>query len=219
MTERHHLLYELVVEGEIDQLLAIVSLDEIATAWCSNHRRPHDPLQHEDDPDWWAVNLLWSSELFGRGDLYRQLLLKLVEHAHDEETLLSIGAGPLENFVSDDEDDLRWLEQECAISAGLRTALSGVWCASHVSASTLSRLDHAAGVALARPLPREAWPPEVLAYDAAQQRLHTLAGPEWYLLEDDEMTPEIEAAKGEYLRAVDELAARHARDLGESAPG
>ena len=56
----------------------------------------------------------------------------------------------LQHLVVDDEDDLQWLERECAVNPKLRTALASVWCYSFVSPQNMDRLDAAAGVALNR---------------------------------------------------------------------
>ncbi|MFN8016853.1 MAG: hypothetical protein U0P45_01885 [Acidimicrobiales bacterium] len=133
--------------GDIDGLLALVSADEIAIAW---HRYTATPEPKDvDHPDWWAVDLFWVTELLERKDLHRHLLLKLIEHA-SEATLGQVAAGPLEDFVSDDEDDVRWIEAACATNMRLRTALTFTWSSTYVSRATLRRLDAAAG----EPLPR-----------------------------------------------------------------
>ena len=94
------------------------------------------------------------------------------------------GPGRLESFVSDDEDDLTWLEAQSATRPAMRQALSNVWCALDVSTATLIRLDEAAGAPLTRPRPREEWPAEVLAVEEAEAALVQLAGPQWWLLDD-----------------------------------
>ena len=88
-------------------------VDDIAKAWCSYHRREH--ADDEEDPDWWAVSVLLDSAVYKRGQLCRDVLDALIAHA-TEGDLGAIGAGPLENFTSDDEDDLTWLEQRAAPS-------------------------------------------------------------------------------------------------------
>ena len=146
-----HVLLHLVDRGQIDHLLSIVTIDEVAQAWVDHGRREH-PLGEAagDDPQWWAIELWWKAEWLSNGDRVRSGLLALVDAAVTDHELGRVGAGPLENFVSDDSDDLRWLEQQCSKNAKLRTALSGVWCSNFVSSDTLMRLDRAAGVPLAR---------------------------------------------------------------------
>ena len=142
-------LEALVLDERLDQLFTMVTFDDVAAAWCRYHESKNSAIE-DKDPNWWAVNLFFTQEIFRRGDLYRALLLKIVEHASDA-VLGDIGAGPLENFVSDDEDDLRWLEQECSTNPGFRKALSGVWCDTFVSEATMRRLDAAAGTPVGRP--------------------------------------------------------------------
>jgi hypothetical protein len=148
VADESEILEALVSEENLDGLLAVVSLDDIATAWCRCQSAAHSEDESEH-PDRWAIDLFFTSELFRRPELYRSLLLKLVEHA-DDSALGQISAGPLEDFVSDDPDDLVWLEFQCASNPKLRTALAGVWCSNDVEPATLERLDAAAGVKLAR---------------------------------------------------------------------
>ncbi len=159
---------------DLDGLLALVTADEIAHAW---HRYHVAPGHRDGHPDWWAVELFMGREIFQRTALHRQLLLKLVEHG-SQAALGLVGAGPLENFVSDDEDDLRWIEAECKTNARLRTALTGVWSAGYVSEATIQRLDAAAGQPLPRPRPTSEWPPELVAVHEAEERL-ALAATGW----------------------------------------
>lgn len=51
--------------------------------------------------------MLYTTAIFQRNDLYRSLLLKLVEHS-SEPVLSVVGGGPLENFVSENDHDLEW---------------------------------------------------------------------------------------------------------------
>ncbi len=194
------MLQSLIEAEDLDRLLELASLDEIAIAWCRYHGTDGS---HDDDSDWWAVDLLFTTEIFRRPDLYRELLLKLVDHAEEEGVLGNIGAGPLENFVSDDEDDLRWLEAECRQRPKLRLALSNVWCAGYVTEETLERLDAAAGRRLSRPRPREEWPPALVALDEAKSRLIALAGEDWWSI--DRPNPEQTKAIKDYFAAMDNL--------------
>ena len=158
---------------DIDGLLSVVSADDIAMAW---HRYTATPEPKSyDHPDWWAIELFMGSEIFRRTELHRHLLLKLVEHG-PEDAIGAVAAGPLEDFVSDDEDDLRWLEDQCATNHRLQSALLGTWSAPYVSEETLARLDAAAGEQLPRPRPESEWPPVLHALLAAERRLDDLAG-------------------------------------------
>ena len=50
-------LQALVDEGAIDELLNIVSLDQVTETRLRYNSRPSHPKQPDDDPDWWAVEL------------------------------------------------------------------------------------------------------------------------------------------------------------------
>ena len=143
MAEQSDLLQALVSEDDVDRLLTLVSLDDVAAAWCRYASRPHSP-DEPGGPDWWAVDLFYNDEIYRRPELYRALLLTMVDHA-TEAVLGAIGAGPLENFVSNDEDDLLWLERECSTNPKLRIALSGVWFPEFMSEEAVRRLEAAAG--------------------------------------------------------------------------
>lgn len=140
-------LQRFVDAEDIDGLLRHATLDEIAVAW---HRYTAAPEPKGDEhPDWWAIELLLRRSAFERPAFYRAMLLKLVEHA-DEDGLGNVGAGPLENYVSDNEEDLAWLERTCSHVGGLRVALANVWCDCDVSEATMARLDAACGQPLRR---------------------------------------------------------------------
>lgn len=200
MDDRPALLQELIDVEDIDRLIEIVTLDEIAAAWCRYSSRRHS-VGGDDDPDWWAIELFMTSEIFKRTALYRALLVKLVEHAQSDDVIGAVGAGPLENFVSDDQDDLMWLESECQRNEKLRSALGGVWCAGEVSAETLERLDAAAGTQLARPRPREEWSSALRAVDDAHAHLREIGGLDLVAFENP--TPEQGRALEAYMAASD----------------
>lgn len=141
-------LQQLVDFEDLDGLLELVSPEEIAEAWC--RYTADDDHELDDHPDWWAIDLFFTTEIFRRSDLYRTLLLRMLEHP-DPDMDWAVAAGPLENFVSDNPDDLAWLERECATNPRLRRALTGTAAASYVSTETLWRLDAAVGEPLTRP--------------------------------------------------------------------
>lgn len=206
MAELHNRLEELIYESDIDGLFEIVTLDDVVEAWCSYNSREHDYDSEEtaDDPDWWAVDLFMSSALSRVPEVHRALLVKLALHASDE-ALWTFAAGPLEDFVSDDPDDLAWLEEQCQDHERMRMALRGVWCASYVSEETLLRLDRMAGAELKRRLPREEWPQWLVAQHEAEQRLVALAGPSWHqVVIQEDVSEEIKTAALNYLRALEE---------------
>jgi hypothetical protein len=147
---RHEELEGLVDEGDISGVLRIASLDDVAEAWCRYTAREH--ADDEDDyPDWWAVEFFMMRSLVDARKVHREALLKLLEHAPDDHVIGCIGAGPLEDFVSDDADDLAWIERHAVSNPRLREALAGMWVATLVSEDTLRWLDHAAGKQLPRP--------------------------------------------------------------------
>ncbi|HWJ61080.1 MAG TPA: hypothetical protein VNS19_03845 [Acidimicrobiales bacterium] len=81
--------------------------------------------------------------------IHRELLLALVRLSPDG-ALGAVAAGPLESFLSEDDDDLRWLESQCAENPRLRATLAQAWCVDFLSEETLVRLDHAAAKPLGR---------------------------------------------------------------------
>lgn len=147
--ERSAEFASLVDDERLDDLLAVVTLDEIAEAWHCYHRRGANSF---DDPDWWAIEY-WMGMAFEREDLLRAGLLALLE-ASLEEHVSWVGAGPLEAFVWEDEGRLRWIERTAPTSPRLREALRNVYCWGQMEDRSCERLERAAG----GPLPRPRWP-------------------------------------------------------------
>ena len=124
----------------------------------------------EEDPDEWAILLILHPDL--PEDRYREMLIRVVELAPDDEVLGVAGAGPLEDFAAGcgewtgryeiagvdlpeivrntgaEEDRLHWVEQQAAASEKFRKALGHVWVKNHLDAATVARLERAAGVEL-----------------------------------------------------------------------
>lgn len=140
----------LILDGDVGKLLSRVTLERVATAWCGYHTRTHVEGVEDDDPDWWAVQLLFDGEFWSDELRVRTVIDLLVECASDGRILGAVGAGPLEDFVSDDEDRLVWIEQRAAASARFREALSHVWIW-RLGPDVLERVERAAGEDLARP--------------------------------------------------------------------
>ncbi len=187
-------------EDDLDRILEMATVPQIVAAWLDYGTRDHSrDDDSEEDPAWWAVSLMFEDEVFHRDDLYREILVALVDPATDDQ-LGAIAAGPRENFISDNEQDLLWLEAQAARDPKWRAAILGTWVAEFVSPMTLERLDTAAGAQLPRPRPREEWPAEVVANDEARERLEAIAGPEWYLIENP--SPEQQAAIDEFLATM-----------------
>lgn len=159
----------LIMQGNLDAVLQSVSVDEVAEAWCRFTARSRGE-RGDDDPDWWAIAFAMTAGMEGH-PVVRPLLLALVDAAPNERVVGGIGAGPLEDFISDNEDDLAWLESQAASRPKLANAVRGSWVAGSVSESTLARLDRIAGEPLDRPRPREEWSPELVELDAATDNL------------------------------------------------
>jgi hypothetical protein len=123
-------------------------------------------------------------------NLRRRGLLALLRATDDERVLGCVGAGPLENFVSDDEDDLRWLEAQARQSQSFRIALRNVWADTCVTEETLARLDAAAGETLARVPADYVASPESVAAEEARQALFEIGGEDWASVFVNPRTPE-----------------------------
>ena len=141
--------------GRLEELLATVSVREIAEAWCCYHER-RIRYEHvaDHDPDWWAVQFWLSNGLaFRQEGVARDGLLALIEAA-PENLLAYVGAGPLMNFVEPDEGRISWIEGVAATSSRFRTALTAVavW---QEEDWVVERLERAAGGRLYRPSPTD----------------------------------------------------------------
>jgi hypothetical protein len=143
-------LEELVLDGQVAELLSLVTLEQVAAAWCRYHARTHVPGVEDDDPDWWAVFLLQGGEFWSDELRVRTVIDLLVERAPDDRVLGVVGAGPLEDFISDDEDRLVWIERRATASARFREALRHVWIWS-LGPNVLARVERDVGAELARP--------------------------------------------------------------------
>jgi hypothetical protein len=186
----------------LDRLLNTVTLDDIAAAWCRHNSELGKGIE---DPDWWAVDFVLSSDLESNRDLHRATLLKLFEHADSEDLIACVGAGPLEDFISEDEDDLQWLEAQAASNVKLRSALGGVWI--RVSEPTFERLDRAAGRRLRRPSRSGIEHPVARRFREARDRMVVLLGPDWTNeIYERPVTPEVQAAHDELMGAIRALA-------------
>jgi hypothetical protein len=141
-------LEELVLLGKLDELFSLVTLEDIADAWCRYTSRPHIDGVDGDDPDEWASLLVTDIEELDELRA-RCLLDRLVDRAPNDD-LEVVGAGPLEDFVKGhNEDRLLWIEARAASSARFRQALACVWIWS-LEPQVFARVERAAGVPLAR---------------------------------------------------------------------
>jgi hypothetical protein len=143
-------LEELVLLGRVDELFSLVTLEDLADAWCRYQSRPHVYEVDEEDPDAWAMLCLADPGVIDE-PLIRILLDLLIDRAPNDDVLEMVGAGPLEDFVKAcDEDRLSWIEERAASSARFRQALARVWIWS-VEMDTFARVERAAGVKLTTP--------------------------------------------------------------------
>jgi hypothetical protein len=152
--------------GDLDRVLALTSSEEIADAWwrymvrCDGARRRGEKVPDLDsDPDSWASELWHEGVIQEDEATFRMLLHTLAERAPREADLSYLGAGPIEDFLTDDEERLRWVEEEAFRSPNFRAALASVWI-EELGAATFLRIQRAAGVDLVwhvnhgpRPLP------------------------------------------------------------------
>ena len=120
-------LRKLIDDFRIQELLSLVTLEEIAEAWCRYHARDQRSGVERDDPDWWAVGLLMFPEIRSDEQRLRALLELLVERAPNEDVLAAAAAGPLEDFLAAAEGRLYWVQQCAEKSPRFREALQRVW--------------------------------------------------------------------------------------------
>lgn len=91
------------------------------------------------DAYWWASSLILDVERWADEGFHREILLRLVEAADDEQIWV-VAAGPLEDFLTDDNDRLSWMEQTADQNPRFRVAVSGVWTHGKAPA-TAARID------------------------------------------------------------------------------
>lgn len=94
------------------------------------------------DQHWWAYKLFDHVERWADEDLHRELVLRFVETADDEQIWL-VAAHPLEYFLTDNDERLTWMEQIAARNPRFRKALGGVWTYSK-QPSTAARIERVA---------------------------------------------------------------------------
>jgi hypothetical protein len=148
---------EAAERGDLDALLALVSLDELADAWWRYtmrwdiaHKNGTTEPDWDTDPDAWASEIWHEEVLQQREQAVRDYLHVLAERAPAEADLGYMGAGPIEDFIRDDDHCLLWIEQEARRSAKFRSALANVWV-SGLSPAAFLRVQRAAGVELQWP--------------------------------------------------------------------
>jgi uncharacterized protein DUF6869 len=146
-------LQRLLDDFKVDELLSLVTLEEIADAWCRYQTRTHISGVEDEDPDWWAVELLLDSRFESDETRLRTVLELILERADEEAVFGVFAAGPLEDFVSDyDDDRLAWIEQRASSSPRFREALQRIWIWS-LPPEVFARIERAAGAPLPVPEP------------------------------------------------------------------
>ncbi|MDO8390147.1 MAG: hypothetical protein Q7V57_06635 [Actinomycetota bacterium] len=143
-------LRHLVADGDIDTVLTMMPLAEIAAAWLRHWSRSSGE-KGADDPDQWADDL-WRSRAWYEGARPRlELVLELIRQAQNDAELRQIAASCLENCICEDEATLQWVEEEAALSPKFRQALTGVWVYDVLSPASFQRVQRAAGAELSNP--------------------------------------------------------------------
>ncbi len=141
-------LERLINEDRTAELLERESLESIAQTWVRYHNtESHSTARLRD---WWAIQIWLGSALLEDEDRRREGLLRLVDAAQSDNDFGIIGAGPLEDFIDDNESRLSWIEAQAQRSASFRRALAGVWIWT-IPEDAFLRVERAAGVQLPRP--------------------------------------------------------------------
>jgi hypothetical protein len=133
LTSREAIL-QAAVRGDLAGLLALASLEEIADPWWRYTIRGQErrsggrpSADWDDDPDGWASEVCCKRVIHDDEDTLRRFIRLLAERAPAETDLGFLGAGPLEDFIVNDEDRLRWVEEAAARSPHFRGALANIW--------------------------------------------------------------------------------------------
>jgi hypothetical protein len=120
-------LLTLVEEERLDELLDSVNMQDIAKSWCAHSLSQGTGGGDEDDANWWAAQLWMTPTWWRNKPLVRKGLLALIQCAPSDDVLAHVAAGPLETFISGNEEDLAWLEEQARRSSKFRRALGQVW--------------------------------------------------------------------------------------------
>lgn len=147
-------MQQLVDAGDVAGIMALVDLDSIAATWVAYHDSADHPVDTDDDPHWWAVELLMSVEWNSDGRRVRGGLLALCRAATGDDSLEAIGAGPIENVLHrPSADQIEWVISQASEDSQFRRALQNVWIWDDVSEDDFVRIEAAAGAPLVRPQP------------------------------------------------------------------
>jgi hypothetical protein len=136
-------LNALVEDERLDELIQLVTPQEVAETWMRHHR-------HRRESDWWAVEVWMSPEWWADEARVRDGIIRLVDLAENQDDYGMIAAGVLEVFTTDDPSRLHWIERQASRSAAFRQALRGMWVAD-LPDKAFRRVERAAGGGLLDP--------------------------------------------------------------------
>ena len=100
---------------------------EIAAVWIDYQSRPHSPKQDAlEDPSWWAVDAMMG---LSRDNPLRalEICFQIARLSARPEVLEMLGAGPLEDLLSEDPTLFDALVFEVTSNPRLAEALRSVW--------------------------------------------------------------------------------------------
>lgn len=100
---------------------------EIVGAWIDFESRPH--TLHEDwirDRSWWAIEAMMDLQLHDPARAL-DLAFQIARATDTPKALEMLGAGPLEDLLSEDPTLIDAIAIEAASSPNLRTALASTW--------------------------------------------------------------------------------------------
>ncbi len=145
-------LQQLVNEHRFDDLLRVVTLSDIATAWMRyQHENIALTMEPESAPDWWAIETWMDEQWWADEQRVRAGILELIAAAKTDEDYGVLGAAVMEVFVTDSDERLAWLESQAAESEPFRTSLRNVYVWGLWPDNVSQRVEDAAGAPLRRP--------------------------------------------------------------------
>jgi hypothetical protein len=109
--------------NELHLVVDRLGLDLLSRTWFTHYAA--DVADH-NAPTWWASSFVMDLDNWADEDRHRSVLLRLIEDA-DGQSLWDVAAGPLEDFITSDEDRLQWMEYQAAHNPKFKAALAGVW--------------------------------------------------------------------------------------------
>ncbi|MBI5088668.1 MAG: hypothetical protein HZB15_07360 [Actinobacteria bacterium] len=117
-------------DSPISEIIDALGAATISRAW-------HNYERTKEDRSWWAIDVLHDLTVHDHDEgLHRELLLQLVSDA-DDETMWTLAAGPVEDFLQPEaanrdliESRVSWIEEQARRDPKLRHVLTGVWVTS-----------------------------------------------------------------------------------------